>query len=83
MGRNKNTAYLTIIMGSLVIASALIWGFVIIGTSNALKGTECYDKIQNYLIGGVLMHIILIGGIGGIGGMFPLINKQKDKKKEE
>ena len=64
-------------MGSLVIASALIWGLVIIGTSNALKGTECYDKIQNYLVGGVVMHIMLIGGI------FPLINKQKDEEKEE
>lgn len=77
---NKKTAAIAIIMGSLVIASALIWGSVIIGTSNALKGTECYDKIQNYLVGGVLMHIILIGGMGG---MLPVIIKLKDKKKEE
>ena len=77
MGENKRTAGLAKIMGSLVIASALIWGFVILGTSNALKGTECYDQIQNYLVGGVFMHIILIGG------MFPLINKQKDDKKKE
>ncbi|MFC2079875.1 hypothetical protein ACFLRQ_00210 [Bacteroidota bacterium] len=80
MGRNKKTASLAIIIGSLVIASALIWGFVIIGTSNALKGTECYDEIQNYLFGGVSMHIILIGGIGGL---ILLINIQKDEKKEE
>jgi hypothetical protein len=79
MERKKIVA-LTIIMGSLIIASALIWGFVMIRTSNALEGTECYDMIKNYLVAGVSMHIILIGGISG---MIPLIIRQKDKKKEE
>ena len=77
MEKNKKQPGLTAIMGTLVIASALIWGLVIIGTSIALKGTECYDKIQNYLVGGVVMHMILIGG------MFPLIKKLKNEKKEE
>jgi len=49
-------------MGALIIASALIWGAVIIGCSLALKETECYDKIQNILVGGVITHIILIWG---------------------
>jgi len=80
MEKNKKTLSAAIIVGSLVIASALIWGFVIVATSHALKGTECYDKIQNYLVAGVVMHIILIGGIGG---MLPILNMQKDKKKEE
>ena len=79
MGRNKKTIALAIVMGSLVIASALIWGFVISGTFNALEGTECYDKIQNSLVGGALMQIIIIL----IGGMFPLIIIKKTEKKEE
>ena len=49
-------------LGALIIASALIWGAVIIGCSLALKGTECYDKIQNILVAGVITHIILIWG---------------------
>jgi len=49
-------------IGAFIIGSAIIWGAVIIGSSYALKGTECYDKIQNILVGGVLSHIILIWG---------------------
>jgi len=36
-----------ITLGAFIIASAIIWGAVIIGCSYALKGTECYHKIQN------------------------------------
>ena len=72
---NKRIAGISIILGGLVITSALVWGLVIIGTSAALKGTECYGEIQNILVGGVLMHIIMIGGIT------PLIIK-KIKKTE-
>ena len=49
-------------IGALIITSALIWGLVIVGCSFALKGTECYDKIQNILVGGVFAHFILIWG---------------------
>ena len=49
-------------IGAFIIASALIWGTVILGSSLALKGTECYDKIQNILVGGFLTHLILIWG---------------------
>jgi len=49
-------------LGSLIIGSALIWGAVIVGSSLALKGTECYDKIQNILVGGFITHLILIWG---------------------
>lgn len=73
MDSNKKTASRSIIMGSLVIASAIIWGLVIIGTSYALKGTDCYVQIQNYLVGGVIMHIILIGGLTPL-----IIKKQKN-----
>ena len=66
----KKIASIATIMGSLVIASAIIWGIVIIGTSAALKGTECYGEIQNILVGGVLMHIFMIGGV------IPLITRR-------
>ena len=49
-------------IGGFIIASAIIWGIVIVGCSFALKGTEGYSKIQNILVGGVLSHIILIWG---------------------
>ena len=49
-------------IGAFTIASAIIWGAVIIGCSYALKGTECYDQIQNILVGGVVIHILFIWG---------------------
>ena len=47
-------------IGALIIASAIIWGAVIMGSAFALKGTECYADIQNILVGGVVSHLILI-----------------------
>ena len=64
-------------IGAFTIASAIIWGAVILGCSFALKGTECYGKIQNILVGGVLSHIILIWGPLAV-----LLNKAKENKPE-
>ncbi len=47
-------------IGVLLVASAIIWGAVIVGCSYALRGTECYDNIQNILVGGVVTHLILV-----------------------
>lgn len=58
--------------GILIIGSALIWGAVIVGCSLALKGTGCYDKIQNILAAGVITHIILIWG-----PFIAIMNKRK------
>ena len=49
-------------LGAFIMASAIIWGAVIMGCSYALKGTECYQEIQNILAGGASAHIILIWG---------------------
>lgn len=46
--------------GVLIIASAIIWGVVIVACSFKLKGTECYAEISNILFGGVIMHFFLI-----------------------
>jgi len=52
--------------GILIIASAIIWGLVIVGCSLKLSGTECYNEIQNVLVGGMFTHMILIWGPMGI-----------------
>jgi len=49
-------------IGYFIIASAIIWGAVILGCSIALKGTECYSEIQNILVAGAGIHIVLIWG---------------------
>ena len=59
--------------GILIIASAIIWGAVIVGTAYALKGTDCYDKIQNYLVAGVITHTFLF-----VGAVLPF--KKKTEK---
>lgn len=65
-----------ITIGAFIIGSAIIWGAVILGCSFVLKGTECYDKIQNILVGGVLSHIVLIWG-----PLTAILNKPKQKRK--
>ena len=65
-------------VGAFTILSAIIWGAVIVGSSYALKGTECYDKIQNILVGGVVSHIILIWGPLAL-----LFKKIKENKSED
>ncbi len=47
-------------IGVFIIASAIIWGLVIIACSSALKGTECYDQIQNILVGAAAAHMLFI-----------------------
>ena len=49
-------------IGIYILASAIVWAAVILGTSAALRGTECYGKIQNILVGGLIAHLILIWG---------------------
>ena len=62
---------------AFIIASAVIGGAVILGCSAVLKRTECYGKIQNILVGGVLSHIILIWGPLAV-----MLNKAKEDKAE-
>ena len=49
-------------IGFAIIASAIVWGAVIVGCSLALKGTGCYGEIQNILVAGVITHLIVIWG---------------------
>jgi len=65
-------------IGSIIIASAIIWGAVIVGCSLKLRGTDCYDEISTILFGGVLTHILLLGGFSAA-----LVKKMKDEEAGE
>ncbi len=62
-------------IGLFIIASAIIWGAVIIGCSLKLKGTGCYDEISYILSAGAGIHLLLIWG--------PLAIQFKKTKKEK
>ncbi len=49
--------------GVAILASAIIWAFVIVGCSLKLKGTSCYQEINLILFAGVLSHIMIFWAI--------------------
>jgi len=49
-------------IGVFIIASAIIWGTVMIGCSLKLKGTGCYDQISYILSSGAGIHLLFIWG---------------------
>lgn len=49
-------------IGYFIIASAIIWGAVIIGCALKLKGTDCYKEISLILSGGAGFHLLFIWG---------------------
>ncbi len=51
-------------VGMIVIANAIIWGFVMIACSLALKGTGAYQEIQLILGGGATASLVAVGGLG-------------------
>ncbi len=62
-------------IGYFIIASAIIWGAVIMGCALKLKGTECYQSIDLILFGGMIAHLLFIWG--------PLVTNFSQKKKGE
>lgn len=58
-----------------IIGSAIIWGAVMLGCAYALKGTECYPKIQIILFFGVISHLLFIWG--------PLSSANKKEEKTD
>ncbi len=65
-------------IGLYIIASAIIWGAVIMGCSLKLNGTECYDEISLILIGGVVCHLLFIWG--PMGAQFKTNKEEKPEK---
>lgn len=45
----------------ITIVNACIWGFVLIMTSYALRGTDAYEKIQLILGGGAAASLLVVG----------------------
>jgi len=62
-------------IGLYILASAIIWGAVMIGCSLKLKGTACFDEITVILSTGAAFHLLFIWG--------PLAAQFKKLKKEE
>ena len=62
-------------LGIFIIASAIIWGLVIIGCSWKLKGTECFDEITYILSTGFILHLIFIWG--PMAAQFKKIKEEK------
>jgi hypothetical protein len=46
---------------AVVIANALIWGFVMIASARALEGTGAYKDIQLILGGGAAVSLLVVG----------------------
>ena len=55
------------ILGTIVIANACIWGFVILMSSHTLSGTGAYEQIQTILGGGAAASLLVVGG--GFAGL--------------
>ena len=56
-----------IVIGTIIIANACIWGFVILMSSHTLSGTGAYQDIQNILGGGAAASLLVVGG--GLAGL--------------
>jgi len=61
-------------IGAFIIASAVVWGAVIMGCALKLKGTSMYEEISLILYGGVIFHLLFIWG--------PLAAQFKAKKEK-
>ena len=64
-------------IGYFIIASALVWGAVIIGCALKLKGTPYFNEISPILTVGTVIHLLFIWGPLGSGA-----RKKKNDKQE-
>jgi len=70
----------SMILGTLIIVNACIWGFTLIMVSRALSGTGMYQEIQHILGGMAGVSIVTIGG--GMAGLLASM-KRKEIESEE
>jgi hypothetical protein len=47
-------------IGPYIIASAIVWGAVMVGCAFKLKGTDFYNEISLILYGGMVFHLLFI-----------------------
>lgn len=46
---------------AVIIASAIIWGVVLIAVASALKGTEYSAEVRNIISAGAGIHLLMLG----------------------
>ena len=49
--------------GRVIIANAIIWAAVLVGSAFALRGTGMFSEIQLILVGGAVASNLVVGGI--------------------
>lgn len=64
--------------GATIIASAIIWGTVMIAIGSTLKGTEFKDEVLRIIHYGSISHFLFIWAPLGI--MSQKLNKKKEEK---
>ncbi len=57
----------SVIIPTVILINACVWGLVIIMSSKTLSGTGAYQQIQNILGGGAAASLLVVGG--GLGGL--------------
>ena len=70
-------------IGYFIIASAIIWGAVMIGASIVLKGTPYKEEISKLLMGGSVFHLLFIWGPMGAHFKNKKTKQDIDKKNSE
>jgi len=65
-------------VGYAIIASAVVWGIIIIACSSVLSGTQYKQEVINYLIGGASFHLLFIWG--PLGSQLSKKNKESGKE---
>ncbi|MGD2033980.1 MAG: hypothetical protein PVF73_02915 [Bacteroidales bacterium] len=58
-----------------ILASALVWGAVLVASSVILKGTPYRSQMFNVILGGIAFHMLFIWG--------PLGNRLRKTEQEE
>jgi hypothetical protein len=62
MTDSKEKEYQKRRVNAFMIANAIVWGAVIIGTSLVLRGTEYMSKLTPIFAGGAITSIVILGG---------------------
>ena len=52
-------------VGVIILVNACIWGFVMIASAQALKGTGMFEKIQLILGGGAAASLLVVSAGAG------------------
>lgn len=64
------------VLGIFIIASAIIFGLLLLMCSIKLKGTDCYQTISTILSMGFVAHLLFIWG-----PLTAIVKRQKRKMK--